>query len=303
MDQLALLQDLARSNGGVVRAASAREAGIPSWQLTRWARSGVIARIAKGVYVVGHAAPGPSPWAVTMTMNAALSFESSVAWWGVEAARAPDRTHATTPRNRGRRRDAVRGVRLHRATLGPDDVTTLRGVRVTTPLRTALDIARHSSLEDAVAIVDAFMRAGLLSAEEFSSAVARAAGPGRVRMLRVAMLVDAASGSILESLTRVLLWRNGMCPSASQWTVSHAATAWVGRLDFAWPELRVALECDGYEWHADRPQFQNDRRRWSTLTRMGWLTGVVTWFDVTGDPAYVVGLVADLLAAAHNRDA
>jgi very-short-patch-repair endonuclease len=72
----------------------------------------------------------------------------------------------------------------------------------------------------------------------------------------------------------------------------------VGYVDFAWASLRVVVECDGYEFHAEREPFQRDRRRWSAFTRAGWRGAVITWFDVTRDPAYVVNLVTDLLAAA-----
>jgi very-short-patch-repair endonuclease len=112
----------------------------------------------------------------------------------------------------------------------------------------------------------------------------------------VAMLVDPQSGSVLESLARVLLFRHGLRPPLSQYEFRHPATGWRGRLDFAWPQWKVALECDGYEFHSGRESFQGDRRRWSALSRSGWHAGVVTWFDVTGDPAYVVQLVRDLLA-------
>jgi very-short-patch-repair endonuclease len=108
-------------------------------------------------------------------------------------------------------------------------------------------------------------------------------------------LIDPDSGSILESLTRVLVWRSGLPMPKSQFTVRES-TGWVGRVDFAWPWLKAILECDGYEFHADRSAFQKDRRRWSALSRSGWRLGVVTWFDVTCDPEYVVALVRDLLA-------
>ena len=74
----------------------------------------------------------------------------------------------------------------------------------------------------------------------------------------------------------------------------------MGYLDFAWPTVRVALEADGYEFHSDRGVFQSDRRRWSAINRAGWRGGVVTWFDVTRDPSYVVELVRDLLAGAER---
>jgi very-short-patch-repair endonuclease len=72
----------------------------------------------------------------------------------------------------------------------------------------------------------------------------------------------------------------------------------VARVDFAWPELRIALECDGFEFHSDRATFRRDRRRWTALTRAGWRVIVVTWADVVGDPNYVAGSVAVMLAGA-----
>src|SRR5207248_5318490 len=117
-------------------------------------------------------------------------------------------------------------VRLRRASLGRGDVVTVRGVRVTTPLRTALDIARHAALEEAVSIIDAFLRAGLFRLTELECALAQAAGPGRVRIMRVGMLADPASGSVLESRVRILLWRHHMRPPAAQWCVAHSASRW-----------------------------------------------------------------------------
>lgn len=295
-----VLVNIARANGGVVTRKQAAAAGVGAG-LERLARRGLIARIARGVYAVSAMAVIVEPWVVTCASNVVLSHLSAAAWWGVDLPVAPKRMHVTAPRNRGRRRDAVAGVRLHRADLRPRDRCRLRGVPVTTPLRTALDVARHESLECAVSVVDAFFRRGLLDHSEFVGAVRRAAGPGRRRMQLVAQLVDPAAGSVLESLVRVLLWRNRLLPPVSQHLLEHRPSGWRGHLDFAWPALRVALECDGYEWHAAREPFQKDRRRWSTLSRMHWHCGVVTWFDVTADPAYVVRLVADLLGRPAPR--
>lgn len=285
------------NNGGVVTAAVTRRAGVHSHWLTDLVRRGLLARIARGVYAMAATSfVPPEPCALTLSWRVVLSFESAAAWWGVDLPKAPGRIHVTAPRSRGRRRDAAPGVRLHRATLGSDDVAFVRGVRVTTPLRTALDLARQRPLDDAVAIVDAFLRAKLITQSAFSAAAASAAGPGGRQLRLVAGLADPSSGSILESLTRVLLDQNDITPENTQFPFRHRRTGWVGYLDFAWPSRRVALECDGYEWHAEREPFQRDRRRWSALNRARWRSGVVTWFDVTRDPGYVVDLVRDLLS-------
>lgn len=289
------LQALCARNGGVFTRRDAVAVGVRQHRLTRLVRTGAIARLRHGVYSAhGAIARLQDPWVVTRTHRVVLSYWSAAAWWGVDLPTALRRVHVTAPRNRGCRRHDIPGVRLHRAALRAD-VTTVRGVEVTTALRTCLDLARHASLEDAVAIVDGFLRKKLVTHDEFLAAAARVAGPGRMRVQTVASLVDSKSGSVLESLARVLLWRNGLCPPVSQHPLAHAASGWRGYLDFAWPQLKVALECDGYEWHAERVPFQKDRRRWSTLSRLDWRCGVVTWFDVTCDPSYVVTLVAELL--------
>jgi very-short-patch-repair endonuclease len=118
-----------------------------------------------------------------------------------------------------------------------------------------------------------------------------------LRIQVAASLIDPESGSILESLTRLLLWRHGLPNPRTQVSV-RGAEGWIGRVDFAWPDHKVILECDGYEFHAARSLFQRDRRRWSALVAAGWRVAVVTWLDVVGDPTYVVKLVRDLLPTA-----
>jgi hypothetical protein len=233
---------------------------------------------------------------ITKAHNVVLSHESGVAWYGADLPEPPRRLHVTAPRNRGKRADAIRGAQLHRANLDADEIVTVRGVPVTTPHRTALDVARRSSLDHAVAIVDALIRGGLLYPDEFNSAAARAVGPGSTRIRLVARLMNPRSGSILESLVRVLIWRSNLPDPIAQFSFIHPTRGWVGYVDFAWPELRAVLECDGYEYHSSRGPFQKDRRRWTAIGGSGWRLAVLTWFDVMGDPDYAIAAIRELLA-------
>jgi very-short-patch-repair endonuclease len=296
-DDLRELYEIARANGGLVTRAQARAAKVDARRLTDLVRGGALARVARGVYAMGSdVVARADARAVTVACNVVLSHQSAAAWLGVDLPEPTRATHVTAPRNRGRRRDAVKGVRLHRANLHRGEVVVVRGVRVTSPVRTALDIAQHAPIEHAVAVVDAYLRGGFFGVEEFSAAALRMQGPGRVRAQLVATLMDPASGSILESLTRVLLWRSGLPQPQSQLSFRHPRRGWVGYVDFGWPQFKAILECDGYDFHASREPFQKDRRRWSAISSAGWRLGVVTWFDVTRDPIYVVTLVRELLA-------
>lgn len=285
------LQQLAAANGGLVTTAAAAAVGIDRRRLADFARNGAASRVARGVYSVGSVLPDPRP--IVTSLRGALSHQSAAAWWGVDLPRPPGAVHVTVPRNRGRRRDAIPRVRLHRNELRPHETTSCRGLLVTTPLRTAVDISRCDSLDDSVAVVDAFMRAGLVARRDFENDAAGTAGPGRRQLLAVSSMIDEKAGSVLESLARVLLWRNALAPTATQYWIRH--DSWAARVDFAWPEQQAILETDGFEYHSSPESFVGDRRRWSALVRAGWRVGVVTWSDVTGDPAYVVGLVRDLL--------
>jgi predicted transcriptional regulator of viral defense system len=251
MRQFDMLLDTATRHGGLVTRKQASEAGVPGGTLTDLVRIGALARVARGVYAVGSRLAG-NPREIARGLRAVLSNQSAAAWFGIDLPTPVDVIHVTASRNRGRRIDAVRGVRIHRADLASADVWLVRGARVTSPLRTALDLARHVPLEHGVVIVESFIRTRLLSAQEFAQGAARAAGPGRRRIQMVATLVDPRSDSVLESLTRVLLWRHRLLPTHSQFRFKDPATGWTGLLDFAWPLRRVALECDGYEFHAAR---------------------------------------------------
>jgi hypothetical protein len=157
-----------------------------------------------------------------------------------------------------------------------------------------MDICRHAPIDKAVAVVDAFLRSHAFTFSEFLQAARSAKGPGRLRIQAAASLADSASGSVLESLARVLIWRDGLPIPQTQLSV-RGTTGWIGRVDFAWPDHKVILECDGYEFHAARDSFQRDRRRWSALTAAGWQVVIVTWFDVTRDPEYVLATMRRVL--------
>jgi very-short-patch-repair endonuclease len=52
------------------------------------------------------------------------------------------------------------------------------------------------------------------------------------------------------------------------------------RLDFAWPEQRLAVEYDGLDWHADPEAMGRDRRRQAALHDVGWTVFSIVFDDV-----------------------
>jgi very-short-patch-repair endonuclease len=67
----------------------------------------------------------------------------------------------------------------------------------------------------------------------------------------------------------------------------------VARVDFAWPERKVAVEYDGL-WHAEPGQFAKDRRRLNRLREAGWTVVFVTAADMHRRAELVARIAAAL---------
>jgi len=57
-------------------------------------------------------------------------------------------------------------VILHRADVPESDITTLHGIRLTTPLRTVIDMAPELDRDELVAMIDDSLGRGLYTLEE-----------------------------------------------------------------------------------------------------------------------------------------
>jgi very-short-patch-repair endonuclease len=140
------------------------------------------------------------------------------------------------------------------------------------------------------------LRKRLVRLQELQVAVhALPPGPGRKRFERVVEGVDPKAGSVLESLLRVLLGDHGLLPPQTQYRFENAARDFIGRLDFAWPDLCLALETEGFEFHSRRAEHRLDCQRHNALASQGWWLLRFTWDDVVFHPDEVVATVADTL--------
>ncbi|WP_214323478.1 hypothetical protein [Nonomuraea sediminis] len=146
----------------------------------------------------------------------------------------------------------------------PDrDVTHHRGVRVTTPGRTALDCARWLPKLDAVAALDQFLRRGV----DLDELLRQATGLGHLRdTLRLA---DPGAASPRESWLRVILVDGGLPRPATQIRVSLTGGR-VAYLDLGWERYRLAVEYDGRAHHTSATDRGRDEFRRQELRCHGW---------------------------------
>ena len=71
--------------------------------------------------------------------------------------------------------------------------------------------------------------------------------------------------------------------------------------DVADAALRIALEAESFEFHALPEAFRHDIRRYTEMTRQGWLVVRFVWEDVMERPAYVRGVLVDLVTLRQQE--
>jgi hypothetical protein len=229
--------------------------------------------------------------AVVLLPDAVVTGRSAAVLWGVELAGPEDDVEVTLPPDSHMVR--VRGLHARRAALDPAHVGRRRGVRTTSPEATALRLAAVLSQDAAVTAVDRLVATGTVDLTGIRRLAALARGPGSARARTVAALADGLAESPQETRLRLLVGRSPLPLPVAQFTVRHE-NRFVARVDFAWPEQKVALEYDGL-WHAEAGQFARDRQRLNRLQAAGWRVVFVTAADLH-DPVQLVARIAAALA-------
>lgn len=209
----------------------------------------------------------------------------------------PRRIDITTARARNRRRPAAVAVHRPAEPLGPDDVTTLGGIPVTRPARLLLDLAASEREPVVGRCLDECLRRKLVSLPFLERWLNEAGAfrPG-ARLLRRLVYERAVLGVTDSELeTRVLrLLRNSGLPIPHLQYEVHDRGAFLGRVDLAYPDARVAIEVDGFAPHSGKRAFHRDRARANDIQAAGW-----TMLRITSQhldhPEQVVAWLRDLL--------
>jgi G:T-mismatch repair DNA endonuclease (very short patch repair protein) len=183
------------------------------------------------------------------------------------------------------------GVRTRTASLEDDLVTDRGGLTRTGPVRTAVDLVRRGGLDDGVVLLDRLVHAGLVRLGPVRDAVENLPRCRGSRLARdVALLADGLAESPPETRLRLLLQRAGLPMPHAQFRVFDEE-GFVARVDFAYPDLRLAIEYEG-QWHGEGVQVSQDRRRQNRLAAAGWRVLFVTNVDMRRPAELVAAVVA-----------
>lgn len=227
-----------------------------------------------------------------MPRVAALGGRSAADLLGVpEVAGAHDPVEVVVPP--GTRWDPEPGIVVRTACLDDDVLTCGPFLRWTTGLRTAVDLARFTPPDEAVVLLDQLVHARVVDLAQVRAAVDELPTcRGVARARRAVAAADGRAESPQETRVRLMLAAHGFPAPVAQYEVTGGGR-FLARVDFGWPEHRVALEYDGV-WHDGPGQFMRDRQRLSALAAAGWRVLVITAADLRRPEVLIARLRAAL---------
>ena len=315
MGRRSLAQDTAEFLAGLFGPVpfslhAATTAGLPVDRLYRAVRAGSVRRLSSGVYLATSERDGSAEevaWATQArdSTNRARGAALALPGCAVSARSAAlvqglpvplsglALGHVTDP---GGRAGLRRGVHVHSAALPQHHVRVIDGLRVTTPERTAIDIARLPSLPEALICMDAVLRRFIDLARDdglplrmavhdpdlIDAARARVAEvlkdmhgwPGTRTAREALELADPGAESALESESRGVLLKRGVPQPECGYPIEGAdgRTYWA---DMAWRKGRVIGECDGLVKYADPRALYEEKRRQEAIENAG--SRVIRW--------------------------
>ncbi len=161
----------------------------------------------------------------------------------------------------------------HHFVITDAELTTHKGVPVTTPERTWCDLAPYLSLHDLVAAGDRVIwrKDPLARVADLHEMVRRHPGP-RGALTRAAALtrVSDRADSPPESHLRLRFREAGLPSAAANLGVRSPSGALIAEIDLAFDRYRVGVDYEGDHHRTERRQWMRDLRRFAELEDAGW---------------------------------
>lgn len=295
--RIAALADLQH---GVVSLGQLESRGLTASAVRKRTTAGRLHRIRRGIYAVGREGlDRRGHWMAAVLAcgpGALISHRTAAAALGLlpyEGARL----HVTIPSRAPRKHP---GITIHRSpTLWMDDRTEVDGVPCTAVARTLLDLADVVGPEAVSRAAENAERLRMFDQVAVDSVLDRATGrPARDRLLVALSRCDEPLPlrSELERRALVLFERAGLPRPLVNALVDTSEGPL--EVDFSWPDRRLVVEVDGFEFHGSRAAFERDRRRDQLLRAARWSSVRITWRQVSQAPGH---LVAALRADGRPR--
>jgi hypothetical protein len=296
------LRALAAKQLGLFTADQALLANLSSDQLATDVAYGLIERSYPSVFALTGFGWTPARNYLAATLAGGLDCKSTHragTWlWGLTSFE--QKPEISVP---SQRRVRLKNVRIHRVSDLPTETVWRMGVPTTSVERVLIDAAWVLTLVKARAGLDRAIARRLTTPmrvlaelNELASRGRRGVGTMR-RLLDDAGITGSHAPSVLEAKTRRLIRRAGLPQPECEFVAGENGEY---RLDFVWPELLLALEVEGWQYHSSFEAFHKGMSRQNRLTIAGWGFLRYSWMHVTRGPQQVV---QELRAAFKARTA
>jgi very-short-patch-repair endonuclease len=274
----------ARPRQGVATTQQLHHLGLTRNGLRSRVRRGWLKRRFPGVYRVGLlSGPFFEEMAAVQTIgeDASLSVHGAAALWRMRA-RVDGPIDVTVAGRHARSRP---GIRVHNVrTL---EWTTHRGIPVTTPARTLLDLAAVVSAEDLARAVEEARVLGLVTDADLHELLDRYPRRAGTAALRRELGEEARlTRSEAERRLLQLIRRAGLpLPETNVRVLGH-------EVDALWRTAKLIVEIDGFAAHGTRAAFERDRARDAQLVAAGYRVIRITWRRLRDEPERVIAQLA-----------
>jgi very-short-patch-repair endonuclease len=275
--------------------------GISKDAVATRCRRRTLHQVHRGVYLWGQPPllPGARELAAVLAFGGltVASHRSAVALWGLAAAPA-DVVEVTVV---GCVRRHRKGIRVHCVShLHPTERTLYNGIPISSPARALLDFASEAEGDELERAIGEAYALRLATENDLRRAIDRNAHRTGVAALRTEL--DREGGpawtrSEAERRMKALLRKARMpTPLVNRRVAGFQA-------DFLWPDCKLIVEVDGYQFHGHRQAFERDRKRDAAHTLAGYLVIRVTWIQLTQEPMVVAVTIARAIEVARARPA
>ena len=280
----------------VITFGEALDAGLTRGQIQHRVEIGMWQRLAYGIYRRAAATTGPTDGkfarerrdhvaravvALRRYPKAVLGLESATIWHemplrssGLEPVTLlvpPDHPRGSRALVRFHVSDVPRG---HRA-MHPSGDTTGR-LRVTSPERTWVDLARMRNLGAALMAGDATLRAGRMTLDAAAQVLAECGrSRGASKASRALEHLSPVRESPLESDSWAYFVRHRLPLPEMQVDLVDDHGRFLGRADYWWKDARLVGECDGRAKYVNPSVLYDEKRREDAIRAAG--NDVIRW--------------------------
>lgn len=188
------------------------------------------------------------------------------------------------------------GLVVHRREGAP--LQLVSSLRATAPAWTAVEVARQVPRPRALATLDAALHSRRCTPAGLAAAVDLQRGRrGIVDVRDLLALADGRAESAMESEARLAMIDHGLpTPELQHLIPGRDGELW--RVDFAWPDARVAAEYESVQFHSGAAEMVRDRKRIAGIQEMGWIVIPIVAGDVRRTPARMCERIRRHLEAA-----